>query len=79
MKDQVNIYEIKAHLSRYLAMVRESGASFTICKNGTPIADLVPHREVKDPLKQDPELKGAKYKGDPCAPLDESDWPEDLL
>jgi hypothetical protein len=46
------------------------------CRNGKPIADLVPHREPSDPLQQDPELAGAVYHIDLCAPVPEEGWPE---
>jgi prevent-host-death family protein len=78
MKDVVNIFEAKAHLSRYLAQVEKSGRRIVICRNNKPIADLVPHRSVQDPLQADPELAGARYVGDPCAPLSDEDWPEAL-
>jgi hypothetical protein len=29
-------------------------------------------------LTPDKSLAGAKYNGDPCAPLPETDWPDDL-
>ena len=78
MKEAVNIYEAKAHLSRYLADVEKSGKRIVICRNNKPIADLVPHRPVEDPLRPDPILAGAVFHGDPCAPLSEEDWPESL-
>lgn len=38
---EVNIHEAKTHLSRYIAQVQE-GKSFTLCKNGMPVALLAP-------------------------------------
>lgn len=38
---EINIHEAKTHLSQYVAQVRE-GKSFTLCKNGTPVALLSP-------------------------------------
>jgi antitoxin (DNA-binding transcriptional repressor) of toxin-antitoxin stability system len=78
MKRAVNIYEAKAHLSRLIADLQRTGKSVTICRNRVPVADLVPHRKPGNPLKQDPALKGAHFHGDPCAPVGEEDWPEDL-
>ena len=78
MKAMVSIYEAKAHLSRLIAEVQRTGKPVTICRNRKPVVDLVVHREPGDPLKQDPALKGAVYHGDPCAPVNEEDWPEDL-
>jgi antitoxin (DNA-binding transcriptional repressor) of toxin-antitoxin stability system len=78
MKKAVNIYEAKAHLSRLIAELLRTGQPITIFRNREPVADLVPHRKPGNPLKQDPSLKGACFQGDPCAPVDEEDWPEDL-
>jgi len=35
-------------------------------------------RLLEEQIKQAPELKGAKFRGDPCAPVSEEDWPEEL-
>jgi prevent-host-death family protein len=37
----VNIYDAKTHLSRYLKKV-QSGEVITLCKNGEPIAQIIP-------------------------------------
>jgi antitoxin (DNA-binding transcriptional repressor) of toxin-antitoxin stability system len=78
MKKAINIYEAKAHLSRLIAELQQTGRPITICRNRKPVADLVPHRKPGDPLKQDPLLKGAVFRGDPCAPAGVKDWPEEL-
>ena len=73
-----SIYEAKAKLSRLIAEVERTGKPVTICRNGRPVVDLVPHQSVRDPLVQDAALKGACYKGDPCAEVADEDWPQDL-
>ncbi len=73
---RVNIYDAKARLSKLIAEIEKDGLPVIICRNGKPIADLVPHREVTDPLQQDPELTGAIYYADPCSQVTEEDWPE---
>jgi antitoxin (DNA-binding transcriptional repressor) of toxin-antitoxin stability system len=78
MKKSVNIYEAKTNLSRLIAGLQRTGESIIICRNRVPVADLILHRKKRDPLKQDPGLKGARFHGDPCAPVDEDDWPEEL-
>jgi len=78
MKKAINIYEAKAHLSRLIADLQRTGRSVVICRNRIPVADLVPHRKPGNPLKQDPALKGAHFHCDPCAPMDEADWPEEM-
>jgi prevent-host-death family protein len=42
---RVNVHEVKAHLSEYLARV-EAGETVTICRRNTPVAEL---RPVKKP------------------------------
>ena len=42
----VNIHEAKTHLSRLLERV-QAGERVTIARAGTPIADLVPHRQTR--------------------------------
>lgn len=78
MKTMHSIYETKAHFSELVAEVERTGTVIVISRHGKPVADLVPHRVSKDPLKTDPALRGAVYKGDPCAPVDAADWPEAL-
>ena len=78
MTTTVNIYEAKAQLSKLIATVERTGKPVTICRNHRPVADLVPHKTVSKPLEQDPSLRGAQFHGDPCAPLPEEDWPEEL-
>jgi prevent-host-death family protein len=44
MAKTVNIHDAKTNLSRILEQV-EKGETVVIARAGTPIADLVPHRE----------------------------------
>lgn len=77
MKTVKSIYETKAHFSELVAEVERTGTVIVISRHGIPVADLVPHRvAARNPLKPDPALGGAAYKGDPTAPLDPADWPE---
>ena len=78
MKNRANIYEAKSQLSRLIARVEDTGEPYVICRNGKPVVDLVAHRKVSDPLSPDPELRGARFIGDPTAGLDAEDWPEML-
>ncbi len=77
MSTVISTYEAKAHLSRLLAKVEETGEAITICRNKKPVVDMVPHR-LRDPLQQDPSLRGARFHGDPCQLVDEADWPRGL-
>ena len=78
MKERVNIYDAKAHLSKIINRVQETGESVTICKNGKPVVDLIRHPLERDPLKVDAKLLGAVYDGNPCAEATAEDWPESL-
>lgn len=74
----VNLYEAKTHLSKLVAGIEAEGELVVLCRNGVPVADIVPHNSSGGAVEPDPELMGAHYLGDPCAPLDASDWPEAL-
>ncbi len=74
----VNLYEAKTHLSKLVAEIELGGELVVLCRNGKPVADIVPHRISGVAVEPDPDLAGAQYFGDPCAPLDPSDWPEAL-
>ena len=77
--NRVNLYEAKTQLSRLVAAVEETGEPITLCRNGRPIADLVPHRASRVTLEPDPSLAGATFREDPTAPLTAEDWPPELL
>ncbi len=74
----VNLYEAKTHLSKIVAQIEAEGELVVLCRNGVPVADIVPHNSPGEAIAPDPDLMGAQYLGDPCAPLDASDWPETL-
>lgn len=75
----VNIYEAKSQLSRLVASVETHGERIVLCRNGTPVADIVPHEKVQNTtLEPDPDLIGALFLSDPTAPLHAEDWPEVL-
>lgn len=72
----VNIHDAKTGLSRLLAEVEKSGKRFVICRNGEPIADLVPH-ETDVSMVADKQLGAIKIKYDPIEESGETDWPFD--
>ena len=69
----LNIHETKTNLSSILARVETQGEKFTICRNGKPIADLVPHQK-KSRLELHPLLSQVKVKCDLTAPITTEDW-----
>jgi len=78
MSQTISIYEAKAHLSRVIADVIQTRRPITISRHNKPVVDVVVHVEQRDPLARDPLLKGARFNGDPCAPVSETDWPMEL-
>lgn len=75
----VNLYEAKTQFSRLVSAVEKQGERIILCRNGIPVADLVPHASIPSKsLDPDPMLVGARFLGDPTAPLEAGDWPENL-
>jgi prevent-host-death family protein len=71
---QINIYDAKTHLSR-LVDKASKGESFTIAKSGTPLARLVPLREVGHGKIKFGLMKGRiKFADDFDAPM-----PDEML
>src|ERR1035437_2543651 len=71
----VNVHEAKTHFSSLLATVEDASESFVICRNGEPVADLVPHQRGTR-VKTHPVLGKIKIAYDPVAPLSAAEWPE---
>jgi len=71
----VNVHEAKTNFSRLLATVEDASESFVICRNGEPVADLVPHQRVNR-IKTHLVLGKIKIDYDPIEPLAREEWPE---
>lgn len=75
----VNLYEAKTQLSKLVAAVETRKELVVLCRNGTPVADIVPHEAARGTtLQPDPELLGARFLEDPTAGIPDEDWPEEL-
>ena len=74
----VNTHEAKTRLSELLSTVETRLETVVICRNGRPIAELLPWEKVESPLRQSPKLKKIKFHEDPSLPLTENDWPNFL-
>ncbi len=72
---KANIHETKTHLSEMLTQVREQGETYLICKNGKPVAELVPCTQ-RNPLTTHPVMKKIQIKYNPTEPLTDDEWPE---
>ena len=70
----VNVHEAKTNFSSLLARVEESKERIVICRNGEPVADLVPH-ERKDRSRPHPALRKIKIDYDPVETLSADEWP----
>ena len=73
----VNVHEAKTKLSSLLAEI-EAGEKVLICRNGKPIADLIPHRKPER-LKPHPVMSKIVIDYDPTEPLTEDEWPGSSL
>jgi antitoxin (DNA-binding transcriptional repressor) of toxin-antitoxin stability system len=69
----LNIHETKTNLSGILADIEKTGETYLICRNGKPVAELVPHKK-KTRLKPDSFLSQVKITCDLTEPLTEEDW-----
>lgn len=70
----LNVHEAKTRLSSVLAEVSEKGETFLICRNGRPVADLVPHVK-KSRLIPHPVLGRIRIKYQATEPLSADEWP----
>ena len=73
----LNVHEAKTRLSAVLAEIAEKGETYLICRNGKPVADLVPHVK-KSRLAPHPVLSRIRIQYDATEPLSADEWPEDL-
>ena len=71
----VNIHEAKTNFSSLIARLETAGGGFVICRNGEPVADLLPHRRASR-VKPHPVLGRIKVNYDPVEPLAKEEWPE---
>jgi prevent-host-death family protein len=42
----INIHEAKTHFSKYVQQLEKSSQPIIICKNGTPVAQLIPFNQA---------------------------------
>jgi prevent-host-death family protein len=71
----VNVHEAKTNFSSLLARVEESSEAIVICRNGEPVADLVPHKRPNR-TRTHPSLSRIKIGYDPTETLSADEWPE---
>jgi antitoxin (DNA-binding transcriptional repressor) of toxin-antitoxin stability system len=71
----VNVHEAKTNFSSMLSGVESDSETVVICRNGKPVADLVPQKRVSR-IKTHPELSKISFLYDPVAPLSNDEWPD---
>ena len=71
----VNVHEAKTNFSSLLAKLESDNETIVICRNGEPVADLVPHKRVNR-TRPHPVLSKIKINYDPTEPLSEGEWPK---
>jgi antitoxin (DNA-binding transcriptional repressor) of toxin-antitoxin stability system len=69
----VNIHETKTNLSSILVDIETTGEKYIICRNGKPVAEIIPHQK-KSRIKPDPFLSRVTITCDLTKPLAEEDW-----
>jgi prevent-host-death family protein len=72
----LNIHEAKTKLSSVLAEVAEKGEKYLICRNGKPVADLIPHVK-KSRLIPHPIFRLVHINYDATEPLNSDEWVEE--
>jgi prevent-host-death family protein len=71
----VNVHEAKTNFSSLLARVEKKNEPIVICRNGEPVADLVPHKP-RQRTKPHPKLGKIKINYDPAESLAADEWPK---
>ena len=72
---RVDVHEAKTNFSNLLAKMEADGETIVICRNGKPVADLVPHKRFNR-TKIHPVLSKIQINYDPTEPLTNDEWPE---
>lgn len=72
----VNVHDAKTNFSALLAEIEQHGERIIICRNGEPVADLVPHRR-KVSMAPDRKLGAFTIGYDPTEELSDEEWPTD--
>ena len=71
----VNIHEAKTHLSKILHLIEAKGEKVTICRNGRPVAELLPWIKRKTIRKGNINLRNVTISKDAFSPLSNGEWP----
>ena len=70
----VNVHEAKTRFSSLLAKLEADSETIVICRNGEPVADLVPHQR-RSRIKPHPLLGMVRINYDPVERLSNDECP----
>lgn len=70
---KLNVHETKTRLSAVLKEIEEKGESYLICRNGKPVAELIPHKK-RSRLTYHPVLSKITINYDPTEELSPDEW-----
>lgn len=70
----LNIHAAKTQLSGILTDIERRGVRYVICRDGQPVADLVPHRPINR-MVPNKKLGAIRMKFAPDEDLSPRDWP----
>lgn len=73
----VNVHAAKTNFSKLLISLEKTRQPIVICRNGKPIADLVPHKK-QDRTIPHPELSKIVIRYDSTEDLTEEEWPKEF-
>jgi len=71
----VNTHEAKTRLSELLKKVEDHHERIIICRNGHPVAEVLPWLHGSSSAEKNPRLSDVVIAKDAFAPLSEEDWP----
>jgi antitoxin (DNA-binding transcriptional repressor) of toxin-antitoxin stability system len=71
--DRLNVQEAETKISSLLSDIEKNGKSFTICRNGKPVAELIPYRKPSR-LAYNPVLARIQIHYDPTEDLSKDEW-----
>lgn len=75
--EKLNIHEAKTKLSAVLMQIEKTGESVLICRNGKPVAKLVPYQQPRGSrLAYHPEMRNIVINYDPTEDLSDDEWGE---
>jgi antitoxin (DNA-binding transcriptional repressor) of toxin-antitoxin stability system len=73
--EKLNVHEAKTRLSAVLMEIEAKGKSFLICRNGKPVAELIPCRKTSR-LAYHPVFRNIGIGYDPTEDLSAEEWGE---